>query len=67
MAIGKPPEPKNVAKKFYIGNTRVIIATDYCEDKTPEDVERILSRIAANVMPELVVAELKRREDTQAG
>ncbi len=67
MAIGKPPGPKHVAKDFHIGNTHVIIATDYCEDKTPEDVERILARIAANVMPELVAAELKRREDTQAG
>ena len=67
MAIGKPPGPKHVAKDFHIGNTHVIIATDHCEDKTPEDVERILARIAANVMPELVAAERKRREDTQAG
>lgn len=66
MAIGKPPEPKNVARDFYIGNTHVRIATDYCEDTTPEEVERILARIASNVMPELVVAELKRREKTQA-
>lgn len=66
MAIGKPPEPKNVARDFYIGNTHVKIATDYCEDKTPEEVERILARIASNVMPELVAAELKRREKTQA-
>lgn len=44
MAILEKLEPKNVAKDFYIGNTHVRIATDYCRPK--EEVEEILRRIA---------------------
>lgn len=36
----------NIAKDFKIGNTRIQIATDYCENKTPEEVQEILRRIA---------------------
>lgn len=40
----------NIAKEFYIGNTHIKIATDYCENKTPEDVERILEKIARTAL-----------------
>ena len=40
----------HVVEEFYIGNTKVRICDDYCRDKTPEDVERILRRIAANAL-----------------
>lgn len=46
MAILEEPEPKNVAKDFYIGKTHVRIATDYCQDRTKEEVDKILRRIA---------------------
>lgn len=36
----------NIAKEFKIGNTKVKIATDYCSNKTQEDIEMILMRIA---------------------
>lgn len=47
----------NIAKDFKIGNTRIKIATDFCKDKTPEDVQKILDRIARAVMPSLIAAE----------
>ena len=36
----------NVVKSFTIGNTKVKICDDYCRDRTPEEVEQILARIA---------------------
>lgn len=36
----------HVVEEFKIGNTRIKICDDYCRDKTPEDVEAILKRIA---------------------
>ncbi len=49
--------PRHIAKDFMIGNTRVKIATDYCENVTPEEVERILARIARRALPALIAAE----------
>lgn len=49
-------EPKHIAREFKIGNTRVRIATDYCEDKTPEDVQKILDRIAENALEDFRAA-----------
>ena len=46
----KPPEIGNVVKEFYIGKTKVKICDDYCRDKTPEDVEKILNRIAERAL-----------------
>lgn len=56
-----------IAREFKIGNTLVRIATDYCEDKTPEDVERILERIAANARQAFIAAEIEKQEHTKAG
>lgn len=36
----------HIVKEFRLGNTRIKIADDYCREKTPEDVEKILQRIA---------------------
>ena len=52
-----------------IGNVTVRIHDDYCKDKTPDDVRKILRRIADYVQAEVVAAELKKslesgQEDT---
>ena len=52
-----------------IGNVTVRIHDDYCKDKTPEDVRKILRRIADYVQAEVAAAELKKslksgQEDT---
>ncbi|MBR4545549.1 MAG: hypothetical protein IKO14_06195 [Oscillibacter sp.] len=52
-----------------IGNVTVRIHDDYCKDKTPEDVRKILRRIANYVQAEVAAAELKKslksgQEDT---
>lgn len=35
----------NIATEFTIGNTKVKIATDYCDTKTAADTERTLAAI----------------------
>lgn len=53
----------NIAKDFYVGNTHIKIATDYCEDKTPEDIERILEQFArAALQDRRKVAEREKRD-----
>lgn len=37
----------NVVKTYQFGNTRIKICDDAYRDKTPEDIQRILDRIAA--------------------
>lgn len=39
-------EEPHIVRDFYIGNTRIKIADNCCRDKTPEDVQRILQKIA---------------------
>ena len=39
----------NVVRDFKIGNTRVKICDDCCRDKTPDQVDAILKRIAQAV------------------
>lgn len=36
----------NVVRDYYIGNTRIKIADNYCASKTADDVRRILQEIA---------------------
>ena len=43
----------NVVKEFTIGNTRIKICDDSCRDKTREDVQRILERIARQAQTKL--------------
>ena len=52
----KTLEQGNIVKEFKIGNTTVKIADDYCRDKTPEDVQKILDRIAFNAQKALTAA-----------
>ncbi len=48
----------NIVRDFTIGNTRIKIADDYCRDKTPEDVRRILKEIAQAAQAALSAAAL---------
>lgn len=50
----------NIAEDYMIGNTRVRIATDYCKDKTPEEVQEILDRMAQRAQPILVAEMMKK-------
>ena len=50
----------NIAEDYMLGNTRVRIATDYCKDKTPEEVQEILDRIAQKAQPILVAEMIKK-------
>lgn len=54
----------HIVRDFMIGNTRIKIADDYCRDKTPEDVKRILRKIARDVQPALsaAIAAAQERE-----
>ena len=51
--IGPVPDG-HVVEEFKIGNTRCRICDDYCRNKTPEDVEKILDRVAKIAYPALL-------------
>lgn len=42
----KVPEPKHIAKEFYLGKTHIRISDDYCKDKTKKEVDEILKSIS---------------------
>ncbi|MBQ8331090.1 MAG: hypothetical protein IJX94_01155 [Clostridia bacterium] len=46
----------NVVREFTIGQTRIKICDDHCRNKTKQDVEEILRRIAKNAIGPLSVA-----------
>lgn len=46
-------EEGNVVEEFTLGETKVKICDDYCKDKTPEEVKKILDEIAQNVLNNL--------------
>lgn len=48
ISILKELEPKEVAQDFYIGETHIRIATDYCRPK--EEVPKILRKIAKDAL-----------------
>ena len=50
-------DKRSLAKEFKIGNTLIRIFDDYCRDKTPEDVQAILDRIAHRVEEQLAMQE----------
>lgn len=58
----EPPKVGHIVKEWYDGNTHCIICDDCCRDKTPEDVEAILDRIAKLVYPDLLRQEMERRK-----
>lgn len=55
----------NIVMDFIVGNTRIMIADNYCRDKTPEDVQRILRRIARRAQAAISAAALKDCERTR--
>ena len=53
---GKVTEDLHIVRDFMIGNTRIKIADNYCRDKTPEDVQRILRKIARDAQAAISAA-----------
>ncbi|MCD8215943.1 MAG: hypothetical protein LUC97_09940 [Clostridiales bacterium] len=51
-----------IAKKFKIGNTGVYIHTDYCLDKTQEDIDKILRRIAVMALKDFAANSRSHNE-----
>lgn len=49
-------EEPHIVRDFMIGNTRIQIADNCCRDKTPDDVQKILRRIAQIALPALIAA-----------
>jgi len=43
----------NIVRDFKIGNTRIKICDDCCRDKTPDEVNAILARIARQAQERL--------------
>lgn len=67
MAILEELEPKEVVQDFYIGNTHVRIATDYCRPR--EEVPEILQRIARNAQRAFAaqyIAEQRKKNEAEA-
>ncbi len=62
MAILEELEPKEVAQEFYIGKTRVRIATDYCRPK--EEVDGILQKIARDAQRAFAAQSARERLET---
>lgn len=46
MARWFEPKEPHIARDYMLNGTHVRIATNFCEDKTPEDVQEILNRVA---------------------
>lgn len=42
----KKVEEPNIVKDFFIGGTHIIIADNYCRNKTSKDIDATLNRIA---------------------
>lgn len=58
-------EPKEVVRDFYIGNTHVRIATDYCRPR--EEVPEILRRIARDAQRAFAAQQAaKQGEEAEA-
>ncbi len=56
----------NVVCDFYIGDTHAIICDDYCRDKTKEQIDKILARIAEMAYQPLVEAEMLKAKERQS-
>lgn len=56
-------KPGHVVEEFYIGKTHVKICDDYCRDKTPEDVKKILDDLAKKLLPYMIEAEKTYTEE----
>lgn len=60
----EPPQHGHVVKEFKIGNTVCRICDDYCRDKTKEEVDAILERIADIAYKHLYAQEMQKRANT---
>ena len=49
----------NVVREFNIWQTRIRICDDYCKDRTKDDINEILRRIAKNALGPLSSAPRK--------
>ena len=59
--MNSPERGLNIVRDFTIGNTRIKIADDYCRDKTPEEVQEILKRIAIRAQAAISAAYRDRK------
>ena len=57
----EPPQPGHVVMEFKIGNTVCQICDDYCRDRTKEEVDAILERIADRAYKRLYAQEMQKR------
>ena len=60
----EPPKPGHVVMEFKAGNTTCQICDDYCRDKTGEEVDAILERIADRAYKRLYAQEMQKRSNT---
>lgn len=58
------PANPHIVRDFKVGNTRIMIADDYCRDKSREDVEKILQEIARTALEHLTAAANRRMAET---
>lgn len=48
-----PEPPNNIAADFFIGNSHIQIADDFCSKTTEGEVEKIIERICERALPRL--------------
>ena len=61
-----PQETGHVVEEFYHGHVHVRICDDYCRDKTKEEVDAILARIARNALIALQPVLRKQKEEEES-
>ena len=52
----------HIVRDFFIGNTHIMIADDCCRDKTPEEVQEILRKIARDAQAAISAAAYRDRK-----
>ena len=53
----------NIVRDYYIGNTRIKIADNYCANRTVEDVKRILRDVARKAQRSLSAEAVAKAKD----
>ena len=53
----------NIVRDYYIGNTRIKIADNYCANRTVEDVKRILRDVARKAQRSLSAEAVAKAND----
>ena len=54
-----------IVKTIQSGNATIYIHDDYCKDKTKEEIQATLDRIAAIALPALRAAHYKKEQETK--